>query len=100
MRSTQTTVTFPIPFQVSGYPDPLPAGIHELLIQEVCVIGPDARLHRWTAAYLTVDDMTGKPGRKSRRPLNGADLERALGYRTQAQSPRIHASDSGLEAQT
>jgi hypothetical protein len=100
MRSTQTTVTFPVPFLMSGYPDPLPAGTHELLVEEVSVIGPGRRLHRWTAAYLTVEGVTGKPGRKSRRPLNGVDLERALGYRTQAPSRHIQAVDPILEDQT
>jgi hypothetical protein len=94
MRSTQMTVTFPNPFRVSGYPDLLPAGTHELLVQEESVIGPGPRMHRWTAAYLTVEGMPGKPGKKSRRPLNGADLERALGYH------RTHAVDPALEDRT
>jgi hypothetical protein len=87
MRSTRMTVTFPSSFRVSGHPDLLPAGTHELLVQEQSLIGPGPSVHRWTAAYLTFEGMAGKPGRTSRRPLNGADLERVLAYRTQAPSP-------------
>jgi hypothetical protein len=81
MRSTRMTVVYPFAFRLSGYRDDLPAGDYELLIQEQSVIGPGQRIHRWTAAYLTVQGARGKAGRADRRPLSGPDLERALSYR-------------------
>jgi hypothetical protein len=100
MRSTNMTVTYPSPFRLSGYPDELPPGSYELLVQEESVLGPGPRTHRWTAAYLTIDATTRKRGRKERRPLNGPDLERALGYRGNPPSPRSHAVGPVLEDRT
>jgi hypothetical protein len=73
------TVVYPFPFRLAGYPDELPPGDYELLVQEESVIGPGLKTHRWKAAYLTVRGATRKSG-LVRRPLNGPDLERALGY--------------------
>ena len=96
MRTTNMTVVYPHAFRLSGYGDELPAGNYELLIQEQSVIGPGARTHRWTAAYLTVQGARGKAGRKDRRPLNGPDLERALGYRRPAPSADGQVQDAVL----
>lgn len=100
MRSTNMTVTYPSPFRLSGYPDELPAGSYELVVQEQSVIGPGPRMHRWRAAYLTIEGTARKQGRKDRRPLNGPDLERALGYRGNPSSLRNHAVGPALEDRT
>jgi hypothetical protein len=100
MRSTQVTVTFPDPFGLSGYPDMLPTGNHELLVQEESVTGPGLRTHRWTVAFLNVEGTSRKRCQEDRRPLAGRDLEQALGYRRYPPSPRNHAVEPDLEDQT
>ena len=81
MRSTNMTVVYPAPFKISGYPDELPAGSYELLVQEEFLMGPGAHMHRWTAAYLTVHRTARKGGQKDRRPLDPGDLATALRHR-------------------
>jgi len=74
-RSTRSTVTFSRAFTLSGYPDELPAGAYEVVVEEELIQGLSFEAYRRTASYLTVDE---KGGRSTMRPVSQKELEWAL----------------------
>lgn len=79
MPSTRSTVTFPQPFILPGYPDELPAGDYDILVEEELLGWLSFAAHRRTATYLAVPGKGRFAGRTELRPINMEDLETALG---------------------
>ncbi|WP_424931863.1 hypothetical protein [Amaricoccus macauensis] len=76
MRSTRSTVTFSNPFTLPGYPDDLPAGDYEVLVEEELIQGLSFEAYRRTATYLMVH---GKAvGRSEMRVTTDSCLKGAL----------------------
>ncbi|MBB96905.1 MAG: hypothetical protein CML68_20185 [Rhodobacteraceae bacterium] len=73
LRSSRTEVTFCRPFTLSGYPDELPAGSYELLIEEELIQEISFAAYRRTALFL----MVRRVGRTELRPITDADLDMA-----------------------
>ena len=78
MRSTSRTVTFRKPFTLSGYPDELPAGDYEVLVEEELLEGLSFAAYRRTATYLCVHGTGPHAGRTELRTLTGADLDAVI----------------------
>ncbi|MFV1599880.1 MULTISPECIES: hypothetical protein [unclassified Phaeobacter] len=78
-RSIRSTVTFPQPFTLPGYPDELPSGEYEVLVEEELIEGLSFTAYRRTAIYLTIHGKGRLPGRTELRPITWTDLEAALG---------------------
>lgn len=78
MRSTNSTVTFLAPFALSGYPDELPAGAYEVVVEEELLQGLSFAAWRRTATYLTVSGRGGRAGRIEMRAITERDLTEAL----------------------
>jgi len=74
VRSTRSKVTFRHPFTLSGYPDELPAGDYEVLVEEELLQGLSFAAYRRTAAYLMVQAGGGTAGRTELRPIADPDL--------------------------
>ena len=79
LRTNRSTVTFPQPFTLSGYPDELPSGEYEVLVEEELIEGLSFTAYRRTAIYLTVHGKGRFPDRTELRPIAWADLETATG---------------------
>lgn len=78
VRSSRSIVTYPAPFMLSGYPDELPAGAYEVLVEEELLQGLNFSAYRRTGAYLTIP-ATGNPGgHREIRRISDGDLELAL----------------------
>lgn len=78
MRSTRSMVTFSNPFTLSGYPDNLPAGDYEVLVEEELLQGLSFEAYRRTATYLTVRVKGPRAGRSELRVTTERDLKEAL----------------------
>lgn len=77
-RSSRSTVTFPDLFVLPGFPDELPAGEYEVVVEEELLQGVSFEAYRTTAIYLTI---RLRGGRTEMRPITERDLEMALGHR-------------------
>ena len=91
MRSTRSTVTFSNPFTLSGYPDKLPAGDYEVVIEEELLHGLSFEAYRRTGAYLVVRGSGNRAGRSEMRLLSESDLRMAL---SQIPAPAQNNTDS------
>ncbi|MAM76463.1 MAG: hypothetical protein CMO29_21955 [Tistrella sp.] len=78
IRSSRSIVTYPSPFTLSGYPDELPAGAYEILVEEELLQGLSFSAYRRTGAYLTVPGLDDHGGHSEIRRISDADLELAL----------------------
>ncbi|SIS91436.1 hypothetical protein [Paracoccus saliphilus] len=78
MRSTTSMVTFSHPFTLSGYPDELPAGEYEVIVEEELLQGLSFEAYRRTATHLMVHGRKGKAGITEMRQISKTDLETAL----------------------
>lgn len=75
-RRTTSTVTFKYPFSIAGYPDELPAGSYEILVEEDLLQSLSFAAYRRTSTHLLIDGQKGA-GRKEMRPIDPRDLELA-----------------------
>ena len=76
-RTTTSTVTFGYPFALAGYPDELPAGDYEIVVDEDLLQGLNVAAYRRTATHLVFKGRKGA-GRTEMRPIFPEDLEQAL----------------------
>ncbi len=98
MRSTKSTVTFSNPFSLPGYPDELPAGDYEVLIEEELLQGLSFEAYRRTATYLRVRGRGNHAGRTELRTISESDLHEAL-YRDQGTTEMDNQSEAALSPQ-
>ena len=98
MRSTRSTVTFLNPFTLPGYPDDLPAGDYEVLVEEELLHGLSFEAYRRTATYLTVRGRGNHAGRTELRAISENDLKEALS-RDQGANKKNDHSDAALSPQ-
>lgn len=80
MRSSRWMLTFAEPFTLSGYPEELPAGEYELLMEEELLQGLSFPAYRRTGAYLTFRGKGNFAGRMELRPITEQDLEMAMAH--------------------
>lgn len=97
-RATRSTVTFSAPFALSGYPDELPAGTYEVVVEEELLQGLSFEGWRRTATYLTVRGRGSHAGRSKLRAISDRDLKEALG-RDAALSQTNNHSEAALSLQ-
>lgn len=97
-RSTRSVVTFSNSFALPGYPDELPAGDYEVVVEEEVLHGLSFEAYRRTGTFLTVRGKKGFAGRTRMRPTTETDLESALS-RDRALSPNDKGSDVALSPQ-
>ncbi|SEO18129.1 hypothetical protein [Palleronia pelagia] len=97
-RSTRSTVTFLNPFSLPGYPEDLPAGDYEVLVEEELLQGLSFEAYRRTATYLTVRGSGGHVGRTEIRAISKSDLEEALS-RDRAATEKNNNGEAALSPQ-
>lgn len=76
-RTTTSTVTFTYPFSLAGYPEELPAGDYEIIVDEDLLQSLSFAAYRRTATHLLIKGRKGA-GRTEMRPIFPKDLEKAL----------------------
>lgn len=87
MRTSRSTVAFSYAFGLSGYPDALPAGEYEIVVEEERLQGLSFEAYRRTETYLVVRGTGHHAGRTEMRyhrtrpgigfgPGSGRDVER------------------------
>lgn len=74
-RSSRSIVTFARGFSMSGYPDELPPGTYEVIVEEEPLLGLTFQAYWRTATYLSV---AGTGGSVALRPISVDELERAI----------------------
>jgi hypothetical protein len=99
MRSTRSTVTFANPFALPGYPDDLPAGDYEVVVEEELLEGLSFEAYRQMATYLTVRGRGGHAGRTELRAISDSDLKEALSRDQTATENKKGHSDAALSPQ-
>lgn len=77
-RSSRSIVTFSNPFVLADYPDELPPGDYEVVVEEELLEGLSFIAYRGAATYLAVHGRGRHAGRTEMRPITGQDLEAAL----------------------
>lgn len=97
-RSSTSVVTFLNSFTLSGYPDELPAGAYEVVVEEELLQGHSFEAYRRTATRLVVRGAAGFAGRTEMRRTTERDLEAALG-RDRTSADGIIGSDAALSPQ-
>lgn len=98
MRTSRSTVTFSHAFVLSGYPDELPAGDYEVMVEEERLQGLSFEAYRRTGTYLMVRGTRGRAGRTEVRAITERDLAEALRRDQAAAGNDIH-SDAALSPQ-
>lgn len=71
-------VTFTNPFVLAGYPDELPPGGYEVIVEEELLHGLSFEAYRRTSTYLLVNGRRGQAGRTELRLITQSDLDAAL----------------------
>jgi hypothetical protein len=101
MRSTRSTVTFSKPFTLPGYPDDLPAGDYEVLVEEELLLGLTFEAYGRTATYLTVRGRGSHAGSTELRAISDSDLKEALSRDAATTETKIKTdhSDAALSPQ-
>ncbi len=97
-RSSSSLVTFSNPFSLSGYPDELPAGEYEVVVEEELLQGLSFEAYRRTGTYLTVRNKGGKLGCTEMRPIDPKDFELAHKH-DRALAPPNNDSEAALSPQ-
>ena len=97
-RSSRSVVTFSNAFALPGYPEELPAGDYEVVVEEELLQGISFEAYRRTATFLSVRGNPGFAGRTVLRPTTESDLERALS-RDRALTRNDQDSDAALSPQ-
>ncbi len=69
-------MVFNHPFVIAGYPNELPAGNYEIIVEEDLLLRLNYSAHRRTGTYLLVNGQRGV-GHIEMRPIDPEDLERA-----------------------
>jgi hypothetical protein len=92
-RSTRSTIRFTAPFRLAGSPDPLPAGSYDVIAEAERLEGLSFDAWHVTATFLLVR----RAGRTEMRPVDPADLDRALGRDGQPPCFYGEAAPSPLE---
>ncbi|MFC3085024.1 hypothetical protein [Tabrizicola soli] len=98
MRSTRSTVTFSNPFTLPGYPDNLPAGDYEVLVEEELLQGLSFEAYRRTATYLTVRGRGSLAGHTELLAISDNDLKGAL-RRDRGATEKNNHGDAALSPQ-
>lgn len=94
-RSSKSVVTFSNAFTLAGYPETLPAGDYEVLVDEELLRGLSFLAYRRTAIYLTVVGKGAQDGRVEMLTITEQDLELALNGDRNSIAPS-HDSDAAL----
>lgn len=76
-RTTTSIVTFGFPFVLAGYPDELPAGDYEVVVDEDLLQSLSFAAYRRTAMHLVFKRRKGG-GRTEMRPVSPEHLDQAL----------------------
>jgi hypothetical protein len=74
MRSSTSRLSFPHPFILSGYPDELPAGSYDVIVEEERLDGISFVAYRRTATYIVISGHGLRAGRTEMRKITEADL--------------------------
>ena len=98
MRSTRSTVTFSNPFTLRGYPDDLPAGDYDVLVEEELLQGLSFEAYRRTATCMMVRGKGAHAGRSVLRVTTESDLKEALRRDADTSEANNH-SDAALSPQ-
>lgn len=77
-RSSTSMMTFQNAFVLPNFPDVLPPGTYEVVVEEELLQGLSFEAWRRTATYLVVRGAKGFAGRTTRRTTTDIDLQRAL----------------------
>lgn len=98
MRSSRSIVTFSNAFAMSGYPNELPAGDYEVVVEEEILQGLSFEAYRRTATYLMVRGKGRHAGRTEMRPITEGALKEAL-CRDQSATRNNKDSEAALSPQ-
>lgn len=79
-QSSKSMVTFLNSFVLAGYPDELPAGAYEVVVEEELLQGLSFEAYRRTSTSLMVRGKRGQASRMEMRPTTERDLEMALSH--------------------
>ncbi len=77
-RSSKSMVTFVNAFSQPGYPEQLPAGTYEILVEEELLQGLSFEAWRRTSTFLLVRGNGNPVGSIAMRPITQKDLELVL----------------------
>lgn len=94
-RSSRSKVTFRNGFAHPGYPDRLPAGTYEILVEEELLQGLSFEAWRCTATYLIVHETANRGGAVAMRPITQEHLDLAL-RRDQCAPEPVQSSEAAL----
>ena len=78
MRSSKSKVTFLNAFALPDYPDELPSGAYEVIVEEELLQGVSFEAYRRTATYLTVKGRGNQASQTEMFLTTQKDLESAL----------------------
>jgi hypothetical protein len=98
VRSSSLRVTFLHPFSIAGFPDELPAGDYEVLIQEDLLGGHGFETYQRKATYVTVPGRGNRAGWMELHTISERDLKEALS-RDQAATETNNHSEAALSPQ-
>ena len=99
VRSSSLTVTFLHPFSLAGFPDELPAGDYEVLIQEDLIGGHGFETYQRTATHMTVPGRGDRAGWMELQTISERDLNEALSRDRAATGEKKDQSDAALSPQ-
>lgn len=94
-RTTRSTVTFAFPFVISGFPDELPAGNYEIIVEEDLLQNLSFVAYQRTATYLLINRQEA-PGRKQMYQVDSEDWDLTLSIDRERATKAIK-SEAALE---
>ncbi|MCV3272705.1 hypothetical protein [Roseobacter sp. WL0113] len=98
VRSSSLRVTFLHPFSLADFPDELPAGDYEVLIQEQLLRGQGFETYQRTATHMTVPGRGDRAGWMELHTISERDLNEALS-RDQGPTEMNKHSEAALSPQ-
>ncbi|WP_299751948.1 hypothetical protein [uncultured Tateyamaria sp.] len=98
MRSSSLRVTLLHPFSLADFPDELPAGAYEVLIQEQLLCGQGFETYQRTATHITVPGRGDRAGWMELHMISERDLNEALS-RDQGPTETNNHSEAALSPQ-
>ena len=98
MRSSSLRVTFLHPFSLASFPDELPAGDYEVLIQEELFLGQGFETYQRTATHMTVPGRGDRAGWMELHTISERDLKEVLS-RDQGRTEMNNHSEAALSPQ-